>query len=119
MRIGELARRSNLSRDTIRFYERNGLIRSAPSQSRTNSYRDYPDDTLDTLAVIRQAQHAGFSIADLAIFLNDLEPGSFDDFDADDFLQHKIEAVEETIRRAEAFLDILKATRRALMPRRE
>jgi len=41
MRIGELAKRSEVSRDTIRFYERNGLIFSMPSDSGTNSYREY------------------------------------------------------------------------------
>lgn len=65
MRIGELAERSGVSRDTIRFYERNGLIASASSQSDTNNYRDYPDDNLIRLEFFSKARDAGMSIADM------------------------------------------------------
>lgn len=69
MRIGELAERSGLSRDTIRFYERNGLITSRASQSPTNNYRDYPDDSLRLLDFFTHAREAGMSIADLRGFV--------------------------------------------------
>ena len=65
MRIGELSDRSGLSRDTIRFYERNGLLSSAPGESKTNNYKDYPEDTLFKLAFFSKARDAGMSIADL------------------------------------------------------
>lgn len=65
MRIGELAERSGISRDTIRFYERNGLISSVAGGSETNNYRDYPDDNLMRLAFFGKAREAGVSIADL------------------------------------------------------
>lgn len=65
MRIGELATRSGLTRDTIRFYERNGLISSSPSESATNSYRDYPEEALTWLVFLTGAREAGLSIADL------------------------------------------------------
>jgi len=42
MQIGELAERSGLSRDTLRFYEKRGLIASL---RRPNGYRHYPDGT--------------------------------------------------------------------------
>jgi len=69
MRIGELAEKSGLSRDTIRFYERNGLIASRASKSATNNYRDYPDDSLTLLAFFTQAREAGMSVADLRRFV--------------------------------------------------
>ncbi|HHS94881.1 MAG TPA: MerR family transcriptional regulator [Rhodobacterales bacterium] len=65
MRIGELAEKSGLSRDTIRFYERNGLIASRPGESATNNYRDYPKENLRALAFFTMARDAGMSIADL------------------------------------------------------
>ena len=65
MRIGELAERSGVSRDTVRFYERNGLIRSVSGQSDTNNYRDYPDDNLIRLEFFTKAREAGMSIADM------------------------------------------------------
>jgi DNA-binding transcriptional MerR regulator len=65
MRIGELATRTGLSRDTIRFYERNGLLTSAPGEDQTNNYRDYAEDTVAWLVFLSGAREAGLSIADL------------------------------------------------------
>lgn len=65
MRIGELAKKSGFSRDTIRFYERNGLITSTVEDSETNSYRNYKDDCLVWLAFFAGAREAGMTVADL------------------------------------------------------
>ena len=114
MRIGELAKRSGVSRDTLRFYERQGLIRSAPGPDATNSYRDYPDEALITLEQIADAQAAGISIADLAILLGQLEAADPETFDAEAFLQERIDEVQARIGRAERFLDSLKRAKAAL-----
>ena len=65
MRIGELSEKSGVSRDTIRFYERNGLIKSATSKSATNNYREYPEDNLIWLRFFTGAREAGMSVVDL------------------------------------------------------
>ena len=65
MKIGELSEKSGLSRDTIRLYEKNGLISSSASQSETNNYREYSDDVLLQLRFVSGAREAGISIADL------------------------------------------------------
>lgn len=65
MRIGELAKQTGLSRDTIRFYERNGLLSSSPGPDASNNYRDYPEDSLRWLAFVTAAREAGLSVADL------------------------------------------------------
>lgn len=62
MRIGELANASGLSRETLRFYERSGLLRA---RRRPNGYRDYPAETLPLLRLMRQAQALGFSLAEI------------------------------------------------------
>ena len=113
MRIGELAKRSGLSRDTIRFYERAGLVRSEPETGGSNSYRDYSDETLLTLDIIADAQAAGMSIADLTMFLGELANVP-DGFDGDAFLARKIAEAEERLRRTRRFVKMLKQTRRAL-----
>ncbi|TMV09766.1 MerR family transcriptional regulator [Ruegeria sediminis] len=114
MRIGELARRSGLSRDTLRFYERQGLIRSTPGPDATNSYRDYPEDALITLEQIADAQAAGISIADLTVLLGQLQAADPDTFDGEAFLQDRIDEVEARIARAERFLEGLKRAKAAL-----
>ena len=117
MRIGEVARRSGLSRDTIRFYERNGLIGSSPGPGTTNSYRAYDDDVVERLQMIREAQAAGFTIADLSLFVRQLESASEAEFDAGAFLELKILEIENRIARSLRFVETLKATRDALAGR--
>ncbi len=63
MRIGELAGIAGTATKTIRFYEQTGLL---PDPGRTQSgYRDYPPETADRLAFIRDAQAAGFTLAEI------------------------------------------------------
>lgn len=106
MRIGELSKRSGFSRDTIRLYERSGLIGSQ-SREANNNYKDYPDSALITLEVVRDAQSAGISISDLSLLLRQLECADPLDFDGDAFLAKKIEEVQSRIEAATRFLEML------------
>ena len=113
MRIGELAKRSGLSRDTLRFYERQGLIGSRPEAPGVNTYRDYPDETLMTLDMVAEAQDAGFTIAELVLFFGRLSAPE-DGFDGGAFLDAKIAEVEARLDRGRRFLATLKQARAAL-----
>lgn len=63
MKIGELATRSGASRQTIRFYEAQGLL---PAPDRTpGGYRDYDARVLERLRFIRHAQAAGLSLREV------------------------------------------------------
>jgi MerR family copper efflux transcriptional regulator len=62
VQIGEIASATGLSRDTLRFYERRGLLRARRS---TNGYRDYPPEAVEWLRYIRLAQSLGFSLAEI------------------------------------------------------
>lgn len=93
MRTGELARRSGLSRDALRFFDRQGLIRPAPGSEASNSGRDCREDALITLEQIADAQAAGISIADLAILPGRLEAADPDTFDGGAFPDSRIAKV--------------------------
>ena len=63
MRIGQLAARAGVSIDTVRYYERAGLV---PPPSRTAAgYRIYPLDTVGRLRFIRRAKDLGFSLEEI------------------------------------------------------
>lgn len=113
MRIGELSQRSGFSRDTIRLYERSGLI-CAEAREEDNNYKNYPESAVFTLEIVRDAQAAGMSISDLATFIKQLEALDGDDFDGDDFLAQKIQEVETRINASSRFLETLKQAREAL-----
>jgi DNA-binding transcriptional MerR regulator len=64
MRIGDLAATTGVSTQTLRFYEREGLIPAPGRQS--NGYRVYDDDVASRVGFIRAAQTAGLTLADIA-----------------------------------------------------
>jgi DNA-binding transcriptional MerR regulator len=68
LKIGELASKSGLSRDTIRFYEREALL---PQPQRTPAgYRLYNPDVVARLLFIKQAQALGFSLTEIRDLLS-------------------------------------------------
>lgn len=62
MQIGEIAGATGLSRDTLRFYEKRGLLRARRG---ANGYRDYPPEAVDWLRYIRLAQTLGFTLTEI------------------------------------------------------
>lgn len=67
MRIGEFARRAGVSTSKIRFYERRGLLPDASRAS--NGYRDYGLDDIRVIAFVDRARTLGFSLSDVARFM--------------------------------------------------
>ena len=63
LRIGQVARLSGLSIDTIRFYERRGLIEEPPRAA--SGYREYPRGVVRRLRFVRRAKELGFSLAEI------------------------------------------------------
>lgn len=66
MLIGELAAKSGLSRDTIRFYEKQGLINVSRKERRDNNYKEYSDEVLETLLTIKRVKSFGFTLNEAA-----------------------------------------------------
>ncbi|MEO6154252.1 MAG: MerR family transcriptional regulator [Thermomonas sp.] len=63
MKIGTLAQRADVGIDTIRYYEREGMI---PAPLRTPSgYRDYRDDDVARLRFVRRAKLLGFTLQEI------------------------------------------------------
>lgn len=66
--IGKLAGRSGVSVQTVRYYERSGLL---PKPSRAASgYRLYAHDAIGRLTFIKQAQQLGFSLSEIQDLLS-------------------------------------------------
>ena len=69
MTIGRLARNAGVGVETIRFYERKGLIEQ-PQRPRDGGYRVYPEETAHRIRFIRQAQELGFSLREVQDLLS-------------------------------------------------
>ncbi|MBL8003090.1 MAG: MerR family DNA-binding protein [Flavobacteriales bacterium] len=62
MLIGQLAQRTGFTRDTIRFYEKHGLIAVPRKARRLNNYKEYPDEVLERLLTIKRIKAMGFTL---------------------------------------------------------
>src|SRR5947209_4537677 len=65
--IGELARRAGVGVETVRFYERQGLL--AEPARRASGYRQYGEDIVARLRFIRRAKELGFTLKEIAELL--------------------------------------------------
>jgi DNA-binding transcriptional MerR regulator len=67
LRIGEIAQRAGVSVGTIRYYEKRKLL--PPSPRSEGGYRLFPDETIERLRFIKQAQEIGFSLDEVRALL--------------------------------------------------
>lgn len=72
-RSGELAKLAGVSSDTLRHYERKGVL--ARPLRRANDYRQYPLSALQRVQLIRRALAVGFTLDELAAVLNVRDKG--------------------------------------------
>jgi DNA-binding transcriptional MerR regulator len=93
--IGKLASASGVTVDTIRYYERLGLL-PRPARSPAG-YRQYSSTGLGRLALIRNAQRFGFSLREIAGFLRVRDSGRKPCHDVRAAAQHRLEAVDRQI----------------------
>ena len=66
--IGHLAKQAGVGIDTVRFYERNGLL--PPAARAASGYRRYGEAQLQRLHFIRRAKELGFSLDDIRELLS-------------------------------------------------
>lgn len=69
MTIGTVARQAGVGVETIRFYERRGLIRQPPKPQGAGQRR-YAPETVERIRFIRQAQHLGFVLREIEELLS-------------------------------------------------
>jgi MerR family transcriptional regulator, redox-sensitive transcriptional activator SoxR len=69
--IGEVARQAGVRTSTLRYYESVGLI---PPPEREHKHRRYDPSIFSLLAILRMAQHAGFSLAEMQLLVHGFPP---------------------------------------------
>lgn len=107
MKIGELAKRADVPIDTVRYYEREGLI--PPPIRRASGYRDYVDADVDRLRFMRRAKGLGFTLHEIRDLLR-LTAMSGDDMAAlNAQTQAKLRDVEERIHSLTRIREALKS----------
>lgn len=103
--ISKVAKQLDINIETVRFYERQGLIQQ-PLKPEIG-YRHYPDATLNRIRFIKRAKELGFTLEEIANLLSlDHSPCS----QVQDLAEHKLNAVKQKmadLRRLETALKTL------------
>lgn len=105
--IGEIARRAGVATSTIRYYERIGLL---PPSNRVNTKRRYDTAILQKLSVIRMAQHAGLTIAEIQTLLHDFPVDSPPSERWQALAVTKIVELDDLIKQIQAMKSLLEQT---------
>ena len=106
MRIGQLAETTGISRDTIRYYEKIGLLPRA--RRRDSGYREYPDDAGNRIRVIRNAVQLGFPLKEISKVLSVRDAGGAPCRQVRDYASALISEIDQQIER-------LKTEKRAML----
>lgn len=100
MRVGELAETAGTTPDTIRYYERAGLL---PAPNRTTSgYRAYDESAIDRLQFIQGAQRLGLHLNDIRDLLAIRDTGTCPCEPAETLLKRRLSELDAEVARLSA-----------------
>lgn len=108
MNISQLAKANDVSTDTVRYYEKMGLLPQTERQD--NGYRSYGPAHAETLRFVRGAQALGFSLTEIRAILPQLAQGRFGRSAIEQQLQAKMAQIDAHIRQLQTLKKELNAT---------
>ena len=98
MLIGEVSKQTGLSKDTIRYYEKSGLLKREKKARRGNYYKEYSELDLKILFFIQLSKEYGFTLNEIKEFMLEMEERKNDAFNKVDLkISKKIDEVDKKI----------------------
>ena len=107
LRIGDVAERGGVNLQTIRYYEREGLLPEPPRLA--SGYRLFPEAAVRRVRFIKRAQELGFSLAEIRELLSLRENADAGAQDMRERARAKVADIEEKIRTLRAMKKALNA----------
>ncbi len=104
--IGELAQRAGLTPDTVRFYEKKGLLDGRHRTRRDNNYKEYSPAALERLRLISNAKCAGFTLSEMMQMFRDWN--ALSEAEQEQIFTDKIAQIEQRMAELEKMKDYLK-----------
>lgn len=99
MLINELAKRTDLTAHTIRFYERAGLIKGKRKEGvTTNNYFHYDEEVVDRLEFIKDAKSIGFSINEISQLIDAWYDDTYTKEEKLSLLDEKLVSIDQKIK---------------------
>ena len=105
MRIGQVAAQAEVNVQTVRLYERLGLLKK-PGR-RASGYRDYSDEAVVFMRFIKQAKALGFTLNEIKSLIDMREKGSHTLADMRAVAQARLGAINEKIRQLQAMREAI------------
>jgi MerR family transcriptional regulator, copper efflux regulator len=94
MKIQELAEKTVLTAYTIRFYEKEGLLDSRHVRREENNYRNYSDEAIKRLKLVKKFQGLGCSLAELKEILQDHDTNTRTNLQVIEWIRQKMSEIE-------------------------
>ena len=94
MKINELAKLTGLTAHTIRYYEKEGLLDDRHIKREANNYRNYSDETINRLKLIKKFQNIGCTLTELKDVLYSVDNNVRSNNEIIDWIRSKITEVE-------------------------
>ncbi len=107
MKIQELAQRTGLSVYTIRFYEKQGLLDSRHVVRENNNYRNYSNEAIERLKLVKKFQGVGCSLDEIKEILQAKDENTVSNQQVIDWIRHKINEIEQKKDEYDQILDTL------------
>jgi len=108
LKIGEVAKRTGIGIETLRFYERSGLL-SQPARTE-GGYRLYDAETLDTLEFIKRAQSLGFTLDEIKLIIAESRAGQSPCAEVREVVRQRLAELDERMAQMQRYRDELAAT---------
>ncbi len=105
MRIGQLATQTGVTVQTIRFYERRGLLKKTARLA--SGYRDYPADAVRRIRFIKRSKDLGYTLGEIVSLLELSQERSHNTAKARAIVETKIRNIEDKIRDLQQMRDEL------------
>ena len=108
MNISQLAKTAGVSTDTVRYYEKQGLLQAPTRQD--NGYRSYTAAHIEAIRFVRGAQSLGFSLAEIRVIVPQFAQGQLGRTDIEHQLQTKMAQIDTHIKQLQTLKKELLAT---------
>lgn len=108
MRIGEIAEKTGVSRDTIRLYENMGLLKGISRPNAYNNYKDYPEENIERVQFVLLLKKLGLSLKECQELIATIENNNYNRTFQKNFIDEKIRTIDAKIEKLKQLRQTLK-----------
>lgn len=107
MKIGEIANKAGVSKDTIRLYEKMGLLVDITQPHKKNNYKEYSEKNLHRVEIIKYSQNLGFSLNECKHIVNAVENGELSAEEKHTLITNKLREIDRKMNELKKFRVLL------------